>query len=95
MVKFTPEFSGYLKKARFYFVGLSSNATENDFKVSIINNNRVNIAAPLVVRAILEDEWLDVDLASYNITVYKGVDFYVGFEWVVFLYPYLGRLQQT
>jgi hypothetical protein len=79
-VKFTPLFSGYLRKARFYFVDLSLTTTENDFNVSIMDDNRVNVTAPLVVRASLEDEWLEVDLASFNVTVYKGVDFYVGIE---------------
>jgi len=79
-VRFTPTFSGYLRTARFYFSLLSENATKNEVKVRVLDENRHDVVAPISVRAISQDSWLDVDLTGYNVAVFKGIDFYVGLQ---------------
>jgi len=79
-VKFTPIFSGHLKTARFYFTRISENATKNEIKVHVLDENRADMMTPIVAKPTSGSAWFDVDLSGHNLAVTKGSDFYIGLE---------------
>jgi hypothetical protein len=87
-VRFTPLFSGQLLKARIYIYSTFS-STSNTIKIHIMDSSRHDIIAPFN-QTPTSKGWLEVDLSSYGISVKNGTDFYVGMEWIVDSYPFLG-----
>jgi hypothetical protein len=87
-VRFTPLFSGQLLKARFYIYYTASFAS-NAFKVHVMDGDRHDVITPFELTPTSKG-WLELDLSSYGISVKNGTDFYIGMEWIVNSYPYLG-----
>lgn len=88
-VRFTPLFSGQLLTARYYIYDLSTYQS-NTFKVHIKDEGRNDLITPFYVTPTSKG-WFDVDLTSYALSVKKGVDFYIGIEWIVDYNPDLGE----
>ena len=88
-VRFTPLFSGQLLMVRFYMYDVSSYQS-NTFKVHVMDNNRNDLISPFEQTPTSEG-WFDIDLSSYGISANKGVDFYIGMEWITNYNPRLGK----
>lgn len=88
-VRFTPLFSGQLLTARYYMYDLSTYKS-NTFKVHIMDEGRNDLIPPFYVTPTSKG-WFDVDLSPYALSVKKGVDFYIGIEWIVDYNPDLGE----
>ena len=88
-VRFTPLFSDQLIIARFYIFGWY--ILPNTFKVHVMDASRNDLITPFEQTPTSEG-WFDVNLASYDINVNAGTDFYIGLEWIGSDYnPYLGE----